>query len=994
MNANNTALKELRSLVSTYEENRSEYRKDEYNEISLRVDFLNPLFKLLGWDVNNERGLSLYTREVVHDTNVTVEDEDDGSTNKKPDYAFRIAGETKFFLEAKKPSVNILSSGGPAFQARRYGWSASHRIVVLSNFEDTAIYDCSYKPTKEQPPSFARIAHYHYSELVNAFDRLAALLSKGSVLNGALDTIDANEAAEKEPFDDCFLEQIRNWRYKIAKDVVEHYNEVPDDELNRFTQNLIDRIIFLRACEDRSFEEPNLLLNITSSSDLEDVFSAADAKYDSGLFDYLADAKWKVSDSVLTSIFKELYYPNSSYQFNVVQPHVIGQIYEQFLGETLIIESGWVIIGKNEELADADGVVPTPREIADIIVKETLEGHNAPCRVADICCGSGNFLLSAYEFLMARELDRMIPEQQQALIERQSGYDLPFSKKREILTSCIFGVDINPQAVEVAKLNLQLRLLEGCSSAELDAYVAQSGNKILPDLSSNIKCGNSIVGADYFNYDPSAVDDIKKLRAIRPFDWSTEFLPCSFDAIVGNPPYIRVQNMKKYRSLEYGYVRSEHCNLQTTKASLVDKYQIFIERALSLLNAKGTLGMIVPNKFLTIKTGSSLRKLLSKTYSVSKLIDFGANQVFRGRETYTCIFVATPENLDSFSRQKVLSLPDFIAEPSRFMRKYPADQLGVDPWCFPPAALSDQVKAIEDKCTPLNALAQVFVGLQTSNDGVYFFEPKREDGDCYVFDSPAGGEAKVEKALCRSSLLDMVFEPYAKPIPNKMLIFPYTDKGGKASLIPLSQLKVVAPHAYAYFKSMEAPLRKRSIKPAPTDETWHKFGRSQSLNRFSGEPHIVWTVMTLGPKYEIDYTGKVMFTGGGNGPYYGLSMKPETAESIEYILAVLCYWLTESLVKSRTSVFGRSYYSHGKQFVEVLPVRRIDFANPSEAAKHAEITAKVKTVTELIAKRNACTAHDDKTLYERSIRVTKSEIARIMDDLYDIDESFERPVNA
>ena len=152
--------------------------------------------------------------------------------------------------------------------------------------------------------------------------------------------------------------------------------------------------------------------------------------------------------------------------------------------------------------------------------------------------------------------------------------------------------------------------------------------------------------------------------------------------------------------------------------------------------------------------------------------------------------------------------------------------------------------------------------------------------------------------------------------------------------------------------------------------------------------------MSLGPKYEIDYTGEVMFTGGGNGPYYGLNMKPETTESIEYILAVLCYWLTESLVKSRTSVFGGSYYSHGKQFVEVLPVRRIDFANPSEAAKHAEITAKVKTVTELIAKRDACTARDDKTLYERSIRVTKSEIARIMDDLYDIDESFERPANA
>ncbi len=985
------AISELSALVSTYEKNKADYHRSDYNETSLRVEYLNHFFKLLGWDVDNEQGRSIYTREVIHESNVKVEDEGNGNTNKKPDYAFRISGETKFFVEAKKPSVNILTSADSSFQARRYGWSANHRIVVLSNFEDTSIYDCSYKPTKEQEPSFARIAHYHYDELLASFDHLTAILSKDAVLNGSLDTIAAKEAVKKEPFDDFFLTQIRNWRYEIAKDIFERYDNVGSAELNRFTQNIIDRIIFLRVCEDRSFEEPNLLLNIPSFSALKSLFARADKKYNSGLFDYPADARWEVSAEVLANIFKDLYYPNSSYQFNVVQPHVIGQIYEQFLGEKLVVDNGWILFEPDAEITDADGVVSTPKEITDIIVAETLEGRSMPCRVADICCGSGNFLLSAYEFLAAKELDRMTLEDPHSLVERQSGLDLPFSRKREILTGCIFGVDINPLAVEVAKLSLQLRLLEGCNSAELNAYMEMSGNKILPDLSANIKCGNSIVGTDYFDFDPSAASDIQKLRMLRPFNWDTEFSPCKFDAIVGNPPYIRVQNMKKHRKLEYDYVRSGHCALTTTKVKLVDKYQIFIEQALLRLTNDGTLGMIVPNKFLTIDSGKPLRSLLSSTYNISKLIDFGANQVFSGHSTYTCIFVATPRKLDTFLRQEVKSLPHFISSPSDSMQAYPSSVLGAEPWYFLPPAITDRFDAIKTKCSSLKTLAEVFVGLQTSKDDAYIFEPKRQEGNCYVFDSILEEEACVETYLCRPCVLDVAFEPYAQLTPNRMLIYPYEIIDGKASLIPLSRLKEEAPHAYDYFKSLEKPLKERAMKPVPTEETWHRFGRSQSLNRFAGKPHIVWTVMALVPKYEIDYSGQVMFTGGGNGPYYGLSLKTSTPESIEYILAVLCYWLTEALVKYRTSVFGGAYYSHGKQFVEVLPVRRINFDDPLEAAKHAEITSKVKQLTELIRTRNTCTDTDDKTLYGRSISAMESAITRIMDSLYEIDDSIERP---
>ena len=153
--------RELHSLVGRYKANRNDYIDPSYGETSLRVDFLNPLFCILGWDVNNNAGLSIYGREVIHEASVTVDDEDEAHANKKPDYAFRIGGETKFFLEAKKPSVNIVMSREPAFQVRRYGWNGNHAISVLSNFEDLSIYDCSYRPTEDQAADFARFLHFH-----------------------------------------------------------------------------------------------------------------------------------------------------------------------------------------------------------------------------------------------------------------------------------------------------------------------------------------------------------------------------------------------------------------------------------------------------------------------------------------------------------------------------------------------------------------------------------------------------------------------------------------------------------------------------------------------------------------------------------------------------------------------------------------------------------------------------------------------------------------
>lgn len=986
----------LAALVKRYATNRAEYIKPTYGETSLRVEFLDPLFCILGWDVNNEAGHSIYTREVIHEANVTVDDEDSAHANKKPDYAFRLGGETKFFLEAKKPSVNIVERREPAFQARRYGWNGNHAIAVLSNFEDLSIYDCGYRPTDDQGPSFARLACYHFDEFVDHFDEICSILSKEAVVNGALENVDAREQAVKVPFDDLFLSQISSWRGDIALDIYNHYEVSKQDRLNQFIQTLLNRIIFLRVCEDRSFEDKEELLRIASFEELREAFAAADAKYDSGLFNYLDDAPWKISDHLLVSIFQDLYYPASSYDFNVVQPHVIGHIYEKFLSERVYIEDGRVRFESTPETVESNGVVPTPKDITDAIVANALRGVSYPCKVADICCGSGNFLLSSYEYLVSKELTRVISEGDTSveLIERPSGPDLPFWRKRQIITEAIYGVDIDPLAVEVAQLSLVLRLLEGCSEEELDAFRSNTGNKLLPDLSDNIKCGNSLVGYSYFDFDPSASSNIDSLRTVRPFDWASEFQFGGFDAIVGNPPYIRVQNLARYIPQEYEFYKSCHCDLKMASAQLLDKYMLFVERALSLLSDNGRLGMIIPNKFMTIATGKQLRGLLTGDYHVSRIVDFRTLQVFPGRSTYTCILIATPENVHSFTRVQVASIPEFVESPTESGVTHPSTDLTGEAWSFPPEALSRHLVKIANKCTRLSDMANVFVGLQTSNDAAYIIEPTAESNGIYSFKDMNGQQSKVEKALCRPCLLDVSLEPYGTPTPNRQIIFPYYFSSGRAKLIPFDRLQAEYPNACEYLLSIKETLESRAFSGRSRGDDWYRFGRSQSLGKFSGNPHLIWPVLSLGPKYVNDRSGRVMFTGGGNGPYYGMELKAETPEAIEYVQAALSFWLTEALIRSKTSVFRGDYYAHGKQFVTGLPIRRIDFSNNADVAIHEKVVATVRTLNDLVSKRASSNNKSDVELYTRSIAAAERNLKSAMNMLYDVPAELEEMVRS
>ena len=375
----------VRELVKRFEDNIDSYRSSRYNETQLRREFLDPLFEALGWDVFNKAGYAEAYKDVIHEDSLEVE----GAT-KAPDYAFRIGGQRKFFVEAKKPSVKIETDIHPAFQLRRYSWSAKLPIGVLSDFEEFAIYETRSKPNKKDKASTGRIAYYKFTEYVEKWDEIAEIFSREAVLKGSFDKFAEGTKKKKgtAEVEDAFLAEIERWRELLAKNFALRNPSLTTRELNYAVQMTIDRIIFLRICEDRGIE-PYEKLKLASEqanvySELVRIFQQADARYNSGVFHFkeeknassAADSltlSLSVDDKVLREILGSLYYPESPYVFSEIPSDILGQVYERFLGKVIRLTAGHQAkVEEKPEVRKAGGVYYTPTYIVEYIVKNTV----------------------------------------------------------------------------------------------------------------------------------------------------------------------------------------------------------------------------------------------------------------------------------------------------------------------------------------------------------------------------------------------------------------------------------------------------------------------------------------------------------------------------------------------------------------------------------------------------------------------------------------------
>ena len=730
----------IEKLVAFFGENIYQLKSPNFNETQARQQLIDPFFEALGWDVRNRSMKPLFLQEVVPEGRVKTkigreiseqpelfkpddadpnykeyksileyiaEDEYKASSReaiKKPDYRFRINGQTKFFVEAKKPFVDLSKNQGAIFQVKRYGFSGRVPVSILTDFEQFRVFDCTQRPEYSRPKigiiKEFDLSYLHYPD---KFEHLYDTFSRDAVEGGSVDSLVKKQMQKRTgdfELDRAFLDDLSKWREELARDIAKHpknRRKLNDYTLNESVQRILDRIVFFRVCEDREIEVENTLLAILQMwksrpgmslySLLTDLFKQRRALYNGLLFSPHECEDLEVGDDVLIKILQNLNYPFSPYHFNEIGVEIFGSIYEKFLGKTIHLTPKTTRIEEKPEVRKAGGVYYTPQYIVNYIVDNTLgkllydgppatshpdrvprmrdeskdERGGVPreskdergvsqagwkdepsrilkltpkqvskLKIIDIACGSGSFLLGAFQKLIDYHLEwytahpkdiQTVQHVPDAYKDANGNLHLSARKKRDILVNNIYGVDIDRQAVEVTQMSLYLKVLEGESSETLNPQMTLALKEVyLPSLTSNIKCGNSLVSTDFMAQ--GELFDEEAQHIVNPFDWDTEFFDVlsngGFDCIIGNPPWVSLTG--KHRAdyipkTEIEYLEQRfHGNTY-----MPNLYEYFIAQSLGILKVGGFHSFIVPDRFAFNVQFQDLRKRILETTQIQSL---------------------------------------------------------------------------------------------------------------------------------------------------------------------------------------------------------------------------------------------------------------------------------------------------------------------------------------------------------------------------------------
>ncbi|MDP3049378.1 MAG: N-6 DNA methylase, partial [Thermodesulfovibrionales bacterium] len=413
----NSFREKIESLIAKFEKDKAHYVSKGYPEAQVRLDFLNPFFKALGWDIENKAQKPPHERDVI----VELSPE----TTGRPDYNFRINGATKFFVEAKAPSV-ALDDINHILQAKSYAWSTKEvYFVVLTDFEEFRLYDASLKPNPKFPDE-GLILGLKHTDYLNNIEKLWEL-SKERIEQGSLEALLPKDTKSKRlriPPDKSFLEDLTGWRTELAKDIHKRNPEFDVKLLNDVVQKLLDRIIFIRIAEDRRIRPDKELMEIVAlwkeegkrksiMSHLLDLFHEVNDDLNGDIFKPHACERADVDSNLIAEIIENLYFPKSRYRFDAIGVELLGSIYERYLGSTIRVTPQRVKVEEKPEVRKAGGVYYTPKYIVDYIVKNTvgklIEGKTPKqiekIKILDPACGSGSFLLGAYQYLLDYHLE-------------------------------------------------------------------------------------------------------------------------------------------------------------------------------------------------------------------------------------------------------------------------------------------------------------------------------------------------------------------------------------------------------------------------------------------------------------------------------------------------------------------------------------------------------------------------------------------------------------
>lgn len=786
-------------IIDDYEPYQARFLDPSYLESQARVDFIDRFWMALGWDVRHAEQRNPYIQEVRVEASQPSE-----TGRKRPDYTFFLNPEfrePKFFVEAKRPSVD-LRDPLPLLQSVRYGWNAGLPLVMLHNVVELAVIDSRYRA---DAASVGRrvVARFDLVSLRDdeKFDKLYYLLSREAVASGSLarfvDELPRTSRRQAQhglfkggyrAIDVAFLETLEGWRDQLARALKNRNSWMDGPTLTEVTQRILDRLVMLRFLEDKGIESRIGIETIARKGETWRNFQSAsrqlDSVYNGIVFKYhplIDGAKLDVDDGSFLEICDELDPRSSEYDFIQIPIQILGSIYERFLGKVITTTEKRAKIEDRPEVRKAGGIYYTPTHIVHYIVDATLDplvtgksfNEIKKIRVIDIACGSGSLLIASFEKLIMAAADWFNrnpgkAESEGCVRTESGGWRLSLAQKRELLVNCVYGIDLDHQAIEVAQLSLFLKLLEEETAATTQLGQKEIEQALLPSLAYNIVNGNALIDVDFYDGELLPKNDLhlKPMALKRAFPRA--FADGGFHAIVGNPPYLFITEispdekdyfLRRYSTPEYRF----------------DIYGLFIERSVTeILRPGGRLGYIIPHTLLANDSFEKSRRLLLSKGFVDQVVDIGPG-VFQGASNETMVFVF--ENGAPGKRLTQVCVTDSKNFPKPVKAfKLKQSQWGRNPksaWLVHVDTEAGKLLEIMDKAPRrLGDLCTVNQGLRTGDNEKYLSESPGKGG---MWERAAGGK-EVQRYLPIQNGLWVLYDPDKLDAPRRRELFDRPEK--------------------------------------------------------------------------------------------------------------------------------------------------------------------------------------------------------------------------
>jgi hypothetical protein len=1030
---------EIEKLVAQFEQNETTLL--DQDEAMIENNFIRPLFRALNWNVDN-RGLAEPQWEFVLQRTTRA--------GNRPDYILQLDGQALFVMDAKKAKYSMRD---PRWlnQVYAYAYSTQNNppakkidFAILTDFQELIVLDCTLYAAKPAAVDAFRVMDWTYRDYVARFDELWELFERDNVRAALRERATGIWArylspkkvkANRVPPDRAFLSALDDektgWRVRLAKDMKKRNPELRGDVLTAAVQLLIDRIVFVKVLSDREIEDDYLAQMATlvardglAENDCgwfvacKNLFAELNAMYNGSIFVPRPELEAvTVSNAVVRALIEDLLPENSPYNFAMLPVEILGTIYERFLGRVVHATDARVKIEDKPEVRKAGGVYYTPQYIVDYIVSQTVGKLLAECKtpadvaqlkILDPACGSGSFLLGAYDVLIEWHIQyyqSTVNSQQSAVNRRASDayyrdedgrVRLTAKLKRQILLNNLFGVDIDPQAVEVTRLSLSLKALEDTRSAEAHHERTLFNQTLLPDLSANIQCGNSLIGADYL-----CVDDAE-LKKVKPFDWARAFPSVfgdekpersletfqvsdarGFDAVIGNPPYLRIQGLQEF----YGGQIEHLAKSYQSAVKRFDLYLLFIERGFRILSTRGRLGFICPHKFINSDFGSGLRNFLLANSALETIISFGNNLIFDQATTYTCLLFLQKNQATEFCYYEFADMP--TAEIGKHLEQlsssdftqYDSAEFAAEPWVLTKKGMPIILKKLARLPKTLGEITdEVLVGVQSGIDEVHVLRlvDSLNNDPLKLYSERLAGEVVIEKGLLKPFLRGEDVHRYIEPKASYYCIYPYALVDGKTEIIEETELKRKYPKGYAYLSKYRSELTRIRERQKTNLKYWYSCHRSRDMNVFESE-RIITPYISLGCNMTIAPAGIYH-----NTKAYSLVISQNLLEDKLYWLGLLNSKVMWFFLSNTGYVLRGGYFAFTTNYMSPFPVRTINFSDAADRAAHDQMVQLVEQMLALHKSRASAQTETDREIYQRQIDATDREIDALVYQLYDL----------